>query len=167
MTSPLLRPGVEMTDDTGFASRVRRLVRVSSVALGVIVLLAWGSLEIPLLVMAALVVGWISMPAVLAASLHRPRRRYLVMVPGGLVSVALLAVAAAYLPSGVMARVGWLLITAGVVVGGTLGMWFWYRMLPVPPRLEDPFGPGRMLLIRAHVGMAVSGMALVAASFLV
>jgi hypothetical protein len=166
MTSTLLRRGVELTDDAAFAGRVRRLARVSSVALGAIVLLAWRNLEVPWLVMAALIAGWCTMPAVLSVSVNRPRSRYLLMVPAGLVSGALLAVSVAYLPSDAAAQAGWLLITAGVLMGATLGMWFWYRMLPVPARFEDPFGNGRMALIRAHIGLVVSGMVLVAVSFL-
>lgn len=166
MTSTLLRPGVELTEDAAFAGRVRRLARVSSVALGAIVVLAWGNLEVPWFVLAALIAGWCTMPAVLAVSVHRPRSRYLLMVPAGLVSGALLAISVAYLPSDAAAQAGWLLITAGVLLGGTLGMWFWYRMLPVPARFEDPFGHGRMALIRVHIATVVSGMVLVAVSVL-
>jgi hypothetical protein len=92
MNITLFHPGVEMSGDPGFAERVRRLVKVSSVALGVIALLAWLTLDVPSLVMAALILGWVSMPSVLAASLHEPHHRFFLMVPGGLVSLALVAV---------------------------------------------------------------------------
>jgi hypothetical protein len=167
MTATLVPSPPELSTDRRFGGRVRRLVAVSSVALGLIALLAWASVEPPVLLMAALVAGWVSMPLVLAASLRRPYLRYLLVVPAGLVSAALVTIVAAYLPpEGALAIAGWLLITAGVLTGGSLGMWFWYRWLPVPGGCEDPFGRARLALIGLHVGLVVIGMALVALSLL-
>lgn len=56
------------------------------------------------------------------------------------------------------------MMTAGVLMGGVLGLWFWYRPAPVPLRLDDPFSRGRWLLIGAHVALIVVGMMLAARS---
>ena len=54
---------------------------------------------------------------------------------------------------------GW--ITAGVLLGGLLGIWFWFRWVPVPAWLDDPFSRGRWLFICAHVSLIVSGLIVV------
>jgi hypothetical protein len=41
-----------------------------------------------------------------------------------------------------------------------LGLWFWYRLLPVPASLDDPFSPGRWTLIAVHIAAIVVGVVL-------
>jgi hypothetical protein len=97
----------------------------------------------------------------LSASLKWPRLRYGLAVPATAVSVALVAICLTALPGDPVLTAGWLLITGGVLLGGTMGLWFWFRWMPVPPRLADPFSPGRWGLIRLHVGLVVIGVVLV------
>jgi hypothetical protein len=47
-----------------------------------------------------------------------------------------------------------------------LGAWFWFRWLPVPRSLHNPFAPGRWVLIGVHVGMIIVGIGLVGLSAL-
>jgi len=54
------------------------------------------------------------------------------------------------------------MITAGVVFGGVLGLWFWYRLLPVPAVLDDPYAPGRWALIGIHVALITAGLMMAA-----
>jgi len=156
---------VELTRDPRFARRVRRLAGVSAAALGLVWWLAAMTLEAPAAVDAALVVGWLLMPLTLVASLARPRFRYGLVLPASLVSIGLLAVCIGWLPDDRLAAAGWLLMTAGVAVGGGLGLWLWYRLLPVPARLDDPFSAGRWVLIGVHVALVVAGFALAARAF--
>jgi hypothetical protein len=107
---------------------------------------------------AALGAGWALMPAVLLLMLRVPQARYALVVPSALISVALVDVAV------VVRSAGWAMVASGILLGGLLGAWFWFRLLPVPRPLRDPFGPGRWALIAAHVGLIVAGMALVALS---
>jgi hypothetical protein len=58
------------------------------------------------------------------------------------------------------------LVTAGVLLGGVLGLWFWYRLLPVPAALDDPFSRGRWTLIAVHVSLIVVGLVLAAVELL-
>jgi hypothetical protein len=51
---------------------------------------------------------------------------------------------------------------AGIGLGGVMGLWLWYRLLPVPAALAHPFSPARWLLITVHVSLIVVGMALAA-----
>lgn len=155
------RTGVEMTADTRFAGRVRRLVAVSAVALGVIAVLALFATEAPGWLVAMLAAGWVLMPSILGASLRRPTLRYGLVVPAGLVTVGLVALCWGWMPESTTASIGWLLITAGVADGGLLGMWFWYRMAPVPPSLDEPFSPRRLALIAVHVGLVAAGTVMV------
>jgi hypothetical protein len=60
-------------------------------------------------------------------------------------------------------QVGWMLVTAGVLLGGTLGLWTWYRVLPVPPPLDDPVAPGRWALIGVHVALVLLGLVMLVA----
>jgi hypothetical protein len=53
-------------------------------------------------------------------------------------------------------------VTAGILLGSLLGLWFWYRLLPVPASLDDPFSPGRWTLVTAHIALIVVGLALAA-----
>ena len=56
-----------------------------------------------------------------------------------------------------------MLVTAGILLGSVLGLWFWYRLLPVPSALDDPFSPGRWTLIGIHIAMIVLGLMLASA----
>lgn len=157
---------IELTADLRFALRVKRLALTSLVALGVIWALAASTLPAPPLVDAALLAGWILMPATLFASLARPRLRYALVIPASLVGAGLLAVSLFWLPVAPLPALGWLLMTAGVSLGGLLGTWFWFRLLPVPSALDDPYAPGRWALIGAHIALIVLGMALAATALL-
>ena len=153
---------VELTDDARFAGRIRRLAAVASVALGVIWLLAVTTLQAPPLVGLSLLAGWVSMPALLIASLARPSLRYALVVPASLVSLGLLAICVAWLPPQPIAAAGWVSIVVGVLLGGVAGVWFWFRLLPVPEALDEPFSTGRLALIALHVALIVAGIVLAA-----
>ena len=155
---------IEMTADPRFAPRVKRLAFTSLVALGLIWALAISTLEAPPFVDASLAAGWVLMPTTLFASLARPRLRYGLVVPSTLVGVGLLAVSFAWLPADPVAAAGWLMMTAGVLMGGFLGLWFWYRLFPVPSRLDDPFSKGRWALVGLHIALIVVGLVLAARS---
>ena len=154
-------PGSEMGLHPQVLARVRRLALVSSMALGAVFFLAVTTLDISMATKAFLVGGWVLMPTLLFVSIRRPRVRRLLVLPSALMSVALLAISLNALPADLSARAGWLLITAGVLLGGLLGLWFWYRLFPVPRFLDAPFSPGRWALIGIHVAMIVLGLALV------
>jgi len=142
--------------------RVRRLTVVSLVALGAIAALAalggasW-------FIIGLLVAGWVLMPSVLAWSLARPVARHLLVIPATLVSLALLALSLGWAEGVSGMQVGWLLVTAGVLLGGTLGLWTWYRVLPVPRALDDPVAPGRWALIGVHVALVLLGLVMLVA----
>jgi hypothetical protein len=152
---------VELTRDPRVTRRVKRLAAVSAVALGLVWGLAAGTLDTPVAVDAALLAGWLLMPAVLLASLRDTRLRYGLVVPSTLVSLGLFAVVIGWSPVGV-AGLGWLLILLGVLLGGIMGFWLWYRLLPVPAALDDPDATARWALIGAHVTLIVVGLLLVA-----
>ena len=170
MELPERRParsrGVEMSGDPEFARRVVRLAVTSIVALGVIFLLGvvtgagagWIGL--------ALALGWVLMPALLFLSLDTPGLRYALVAPATLVGLALVAICAGRPDLSPAARAGWLMTTAGVLLGGVMGAWLWFRLLPVPFCLRDPFGSARWALIATHVALIVFGMVLVALSLL-
>jgi hypothetical protein len=145
---------------------VKRLGAVSVVALGLIWLLGVTTLDAPPLLGVALAAGWVLMPTTLFASLARPLLRYALIAPASLVGAGLLAISAWWLPADPVVAAGWLLITAGVLLGGMLGTWFWLRLLPVPHSLDDPFSWGRWALIGIHVALIVGGLALAATSLL-
>jgi hypothetical protein len=153
---------VELTDDPRMKGRVRRLAGVSLLALGLITGLAASTLEAPVLVIVPLALGWAAMPAVLVWSLVDTRARYLLAVPSALVTLSLLGVCAVALPPAQIAAVGWLLVTGGVLLGGALGLWTWFRLLPVPSALDSPMAVGRWALIVIHVSLVVVGWALAA-----
>lgn len=155
------RLGVEMTDDPPFLQRVRRLAITSGVALGVVWILAVATLEAGPAIETGLLLGWLSMPTVLAISLRRPRIRRWVAVPALLVTASLVALCLGSLPASGPERAGWLVLAAGILMGGAIGLWFWYRLLPVPEILRDPFGSARWILIAIHVGLVVCGIALI------
>jgi hypothetical protein len=139
---------------------VRRLALTSVVALGMIWALAVATLDAPVLISVGLAAGWLLMPSTLVASLADPRWRYALVVPASLVGISLLAISVAWRPAPPLAAAGWVMITGGVLLGGLLGLWFWYRLVPVPKQLDDPFSPGRLGLIRAHVTLIVIGLLL-------
>jgi hypothetical protein len=153
---------IELSADRRFAGRVRRLALTAVVALGLIWALAVTTLAAPPVVGLALAAGWLSMPTILLASLERPLLRYALVIPSTLVSLPLLAISVAWLPSNVVVASGWLLMTVGIGMGGLLGLWFWYRLVPVPRQLDDPFSPGRLSLIGIHIALIVVGGALAA-----
>jgi hypothetical protein len=166
-TDALLRhQPIELSADPRFASRVKRLAATSVVALGLIWTLAVVTLDAPQLLSMALAAGWLLMPATLFASLARPRLRYALVAPASLVGLGLLAIAAWWLPADPVAGTGWLLMTAGVLLGGFLGIWFWMRLLPVPPALDNPFSRGRWALIAVHIALIIVGLGLAATSLL-
>jgi hypothetical protein len=154
------RTGVELTDDRLFAHRIRRLTAVSAVALGVITGLA-AAADAPTVSIALLATGWVLMPVILAASLKRPTLRYALVLPASVVTVGLIGVLAS---SEGVAVLGWALITAGILLGGTLGMWFWYRLVPVPYALSDPYGIPRIALVALHIALVLSGVVIVITS---
>lgn len=160
MTDALRRPPVELSADRSFGGRIRRLAATAVVALGVMTGLAALTLDVPGAVVASLAAGWVLMPLILVGSLGEPRLRYALVVPSSLIGVPLLAICALWLPSQPAAAAGWLLVTGGILLGSGLGLWFWYRILPVPRALDDPFAPGRWALIGVHVGLIVLGLAL-------
>jgi hypothetical protein len=151
---------VELTADRRITRRVKRLAATSAVALGLIWVLAVTTLEAPAPVDAALAAGWIMMPAVLVASLWRPFIRYWLIVPSTLVGLGLVAISLGWLPENPAAAAGWLSMTVGVLLGGVLGLWFWFRVVPVPATLDDPFSVGRWALIGLHVALITTGLAL-------
>ena len=156
---------VELTDDVRIARRSRRLAAVSVVALGLIWALAWASLAVPTAVLVALALGWILMPTTLVAGLVVPAVRYLLVVPASLVTAGLVAICAKWLPASPAAATGWLLLTAGIALGGLLGIWLWFRVVPVPAALDDPESRGRWGLIGVHVTLVVAGWLLAALAF--
>lgn len=154
------RSGIELTPDRLFSHRIRRLVAISSVALGVIWGLAFAE-GAATWILVLLGVGWVSMPTILAASLRRPFLRYALVVPAGTVSFGLIGMVMAAPQETVT---GWLIIAAGILLGGFLGVWFWFRWLPVPRMLDDPFGWPRVTLVGLHLALILVGAALVWAS---
>jgi hypothetical protein len=48
-----------------------------------------------------------------------------------------------------------------MLLGGFLGIWFWFRWLSVPELLDYPFSRGRWLLIGVHVALIVTGLIVV------
>lgn len=162
-TSVLARTGIEMSGDPLFAPRVRRLASVSSVALGIIWFLAITTTEPhSAAIDGVLLAGWILMPTVLWSSIPRPETRPFVFLPSALVTVGLVALCVTALPGDIAVRGGWLLVTGGILFGGFLGGWFWFRWFPVPASFDAPFSSPRWVLIGIHVAMIVVGIALVA-----
>jgi hypothetical protein len=98
------------------------------------------------------------MPTILAASLNRPSLRYALVVPASAVSIGLIGMV---MTTPEETAMGWLVITAGIMLGGFLGVWFWFRWLPVPRILDDPFGGPRMTLIGLHLALVLVGAAMV------
>ena len=154
---------VELTQDPRVVRRVKRLAVVSAVALGAIWWLAVSTLEVPPAIGVALLAGWLSMPSTLLASLHDERWRYGLVVPSTLVSLALLAIVVGWSPGGI-AGLGWQSMLLGVLLGGLMGCWFWYRLLPVPAAFDAPDATARWVLIGLHVALIMAGLILVASA---
>ena len=155
---------VELTADPRIARRVIRLAATSAVVLGLVWALAMLTLGVPGPIGIALALGWILMPVGLVASLWHPAFRYGLVVPSTLVGAGLAAIIAWWRPADAMAAAGWCLVTVGVLMGGLMGLWLWFRLAPVPRALDDPFSAGRWALIVLHVGLVVLGLVLIVAS---
>ena len=153
---------VELTDDPRIRGRVRRLAGVSAVALGLITGLAAATLSAPAPLIVLLAVGWASMPTVLVWSLLDVRARYLLTVPSSLVALGLVGICATALPPAPSVAAGWLLLAGGILLGGVLGLWTWFRLAPVPSALDSPQAAWRWALIAVHVGLVAVGWALAA-----
>lgn len=152
---------VELTDDPAFDRRIIRLAIVSSFALGLVWLFAKATLDLSPGVRASLALGWLMMPSILLLSRRWPLLRYALAIPSMLVGVPLMIICATALPDGQMARTGWLALTAGILTGGLLGVWFWFRWLPVPSMFHEPFSPERWVLVGIHVVLVMAGLLLV------
>lgn len=155
---------IELTSDPRVGGRVKRLSLVSAAMLGLIWVLAVTTLEAPVIVEAALLAGWILMPVTLVVSLSVLGARYWLALPSTLVSLGLLAIVIGWLPAEPLPAMGWLLVTVGVMLGGAMGLWLWFRVLPVPAKMDDPVAPGRWVLIGVHIGLVVAGALLVVAA---
>jgi len=162
MTAPTHLTGIELTHDPPFEARVRRLSVVSLLALGVVTGLAIRD-DAHLSIVVVLTLGWILMPTLLRASQRRPMLRYTLTIPATLVAIGLTIFCLTGLPSRTLAVAGWWTITAAIWFGATLGMWLWFRWMPVPQALDDPFSTARLALIALHVGGVLTGIALILA----
>jgi hypothetical protein len=160
------RVGIEMTGHPRFRSRVRRLAITSGVALGVIWAMAVRTLDASRSIEGLLLAGWVTMPTVLGLSLTRSSIRRLVVAPTLLVTAALIGICLWELPHAGLARAGWLALTAGILMGGGMGVWFWYRWIPVPRAFDDPYARARSTLIAVHVALVLGGIALILADWL-
>ncbi len=147
--------GVELTRDRAFTGRVRRLVGISLVMLGVITWLAITD-EAATWIVILMLVGWLLMPSLLLLSLRRPKLRYGLLLPGSSFSLAVLGMA---LQAPGAQALGWWLIAVGLLIGGTAGVWFWMRWLPVPTPFDDPYGWPRLGVIGVHAALVVAGIA--------
>ena len=152
------RSAVELTADRAFTQRVARLSIVSALMLGAIWAAARESREAHSAIGYLLAGGWILMPVVLAASVRRPRLRYALALPATLVTLGVAAAFATFVPLDAWATAGWGLVTSGLLLGDALGIWFWFRVFPVPRVLDDPFSRGRWALVALHVALVVSGL---------
>ena len=159
----MARSAIEMSADRAFRLRIVRLAAVSAVALGIIWALAADVRQVGLIPMRLLASGWALMPTVLLASLGYPRLRYALVVPATLVTIALGTVSLDVLSRADKLAAGWLLVTSGVLVGDILGLWFWFRLVPVPSALNDPFSRDRWALVGLHVALVAGGLVLIGA----
>lgn len=104
------------------------------------------------------------MPSVLILSLRWPRLRGALIIPSVLETVVLASICVFYPPSQLAARLGWELITAGILLGDFLGGWFWFHWAQVPPSLANPFSAARWILIAIHIALIVGGVSLIGLS---
>jgi len=153
---------IELSAASSFSRRVRRLGLVSLVGPGLIWWLAATRLAVPPELLTVLFVGWWLMPAVLFASIPFPALRPLLIAPATLITAPVLAIAVWWPPDRPVAALGWGLIVVGLLLGGVIGGWFWFRWAAVPAALDDPFSPARWGLIVVHVGCIILGFALAA-----
>lgn len=109
-------------------------------------------------VLTVLLAGWWLMPATLFASIPYPALRPLLIAPATLITAPVLAIVAWWLPGQLLARIGWVLVAAGLLLGGVIGGWFWFRWAPVPVAFDDPFAPARWVLIAIHVAPICAGL---------
>jgi hypothetical protein len=119
-------------------------------------------LTIPPPLLVALLTGWWFMPALLFASLQFPALRLLLIVPSTLITAPVLAIVVGWLPAEPVAALGWIMLAGGLLLGGVLGGWFWFRWVPVPAALAHPFAPARGRLIAIHVALICAGWVLAA-----
>jgi hypothetical protein len=152
----------ELSSEPAFSNRIRRLSATSAVALGITWLLWIETVSAPRALTFMLLAGWIAMPVVLIGSLRAPAVRWLLVVPSTLVGVPVLAAATGAVTVEPAAQGGWILVAVGIVLGALLGIWFWFRLLPVPVELDDPFSRGRWMLIAVHVATIASGLVWIA-----
>lgn len=155
---------LELSDDPRFARRIVRLAVTSMIMLGVIFALALNTPHPARSVVIALALGWMLMPTLLLTSLRWPRVRYGLLVPSTLVSLSLVAISVNQSSQDLMTWAGWWSLTFGVLLGGLMGVWFWFRWLPVPVLPHDPFSRARWALIVLHVALVVIGAGLVKAA---
>ena len=147
--------------DRRLDGRTKRLAAVSAVALGVIYWQATVSPYGGALPEAALLLGWLLMPAVLIASLLLPAARLALLLPSTLVTAGLAIVGWQALGDSASAAAGWLLLGAGILLGDLLGAWLWFGLLPVPLALREPGARLRWLAIGVHVALVLGGLAYV------
>lgn len=150
-----------MSSDPIFARRVVRLAITSGFVLAFLWFLSATTLDAHPFISGGLAGGWLLMPSILGLSLRWPRLRYALIAPSLLVTLALVGICTTALPEDAIASTGWLLVTSGVLMGGVFGIWFWFRWMPVPSWLVDPFSRGRWILIALHVWLIAAGLALV------
>ena len=158
-----VKTAIEMTGNPRFAVRVIRLAATSVVALGLLWVFQFATLDTHASAGICLAAGWALMPSLLVVSLRWPIVRYGLALPSTLVGFGLIVICLTGLPHDWgAARIGWLMTTAGVLMGGVLGLWFWFRLAPVPSFLDDPFGPSRWILVAIHIVLIVVGLGLIA-----
>jgi hypothetical protein len=85
-----------------------------------------------------------------------------VIVPATLITAPVLGIVLWWLPGQLLGNLGWISIAAGLLMGGVLGGWFWFRWAPVPVALDSPFAPMRWRLIAIHVALIAIGLILIA-----
>jgi hypothetical protein len=125
--------------------------------------LAATRLAAPPPLLAALLSGWLLMPAVLFASIPLPSLRPLLILPATLITTPVLAIAVWWSPERPLLSLGWSLLAVGLLIGAAAGGWFWFRWgPPVPAAFADPFSPARWAIIAIHVGSLCAGFVLAA-----
>ena len=157
-----MKPRLSLTEAADpLQPRVARLAVTSAIALGLIWQLARRTPVHASGAEDALAAGWLLMPSILLLSLRWRRWRYALVAPSLLVLGGLVWMCAVAPPAVGTARVGWLVLTVGIALGGLLGVWFWYEWMPVPERWRDPNARARWGFITMHVALVVAGGVLV------
>lgn len=142
--------------------RLIRLAVTATVALAVIWWLAVATLEAHPLILGGLASTWLLMPVALLLATRDWRMRPWLVVPSAIETLSLVAIDLTVLPDEVLAAAGWLVLTAGIILGGLLGAWLWMGWAPVPHSLRAPYARLRWALIASHVGLVIGGLVLVA-----